>query len=59
MRHESAMFRGIVLAGMNTGSNTINAWWSIVFYGASMAPWFIVSFYHSMLTSLDRALTFH
>ncbi|KAG9503109.1 hypothetical protein J7337_005947 [Fusarium musae] len=41
MRHESAMFRGIVLAGMNTGSNTINAWWSIVFYGASMAPWFI------------------
>jgi ACS family pantothenate transporter-like MFS transporter len=43
MRHESAMFRGIVLAGMNTGSNVINAWWSIVFYGASMAPWFIVS----------------
>ncbi|CAF3612373.1 hypothetical protein SNK03_003697 [Fusarium graminearum] len=41
MRHESAMFRGIVLAGMNTGSNVINAWWSIVFYGASMAPWFI------------------
>ncbi|KAF5019159.1 hypothetical protein F66182_8838 [Fusarium sp. NRRL 66182] len=43
MRYETAMFRGIVLAGMNTGSNVINAWWSIVFYGASMAPWFIVS----------------
>ncbi|RSL55920.1 hypothetical protein CEP54_009151 [Fusarium duplospermum] len=41
MRHESAMFRGVVLAGMNVGSNAVNAWWSIVFYGASMAPWFI------------------
>ncbi|KAJ3566207.1 hypothetical protein NPX13_g7224 [Xylaria arbuscula] len=34
------MFRAIVLAGMNLGSNVINAWWTIVFYGASMAPWF-------------------
>lgn len=34
------MFRGVVLAGMNLGSNAVNAWWSIVFYGAGMAPWF-------------------
>ncbi|KAH0437808.1 major facilitator superfamily transporter [Colletotrichum camelliae] len=40
MRCEEGVFRGVVLAGMNLGSNAINAWWSIVFYGASMAPWF-------------------
>lgn len=27
---------------MNVGSNAVNAWWSILFYGASMAPWFNV-----------------
>jgi ACS family pantothenate transporter-like MFS transporter len=43
LRYEEHMFRAIVLAGMNLGSNVINAWWSIVFYGASMAPWFKVS----------------
>lgn len=42
LRYEEHMFRAIVLAGMNLGSNVINAWWSIVFYGASMAPWFTV-----------------
>ncbi|KAF6804734.1 pantothenate transporter [Colletotrichum musicola] len=40
MRYEEGVFRGVVLAGMNLGSNAINSWWSIVFYGASMAPWF-------------------
>lgn len=43
MRYEEDVFRGVVLAGMNLGSNAVNAWWSILFYGASMAPWFIVS----------------
>ena len=37
------VFRSVVLAGMNMGNNAVNAWWSIVFYGASMAPWFEVS----------------
>ena len=37
---KEAVFRGVVLAGMNLGSNAVNAWWSIVFYGAGMAPWF-------------------
>ncbi|KAI1293084.1 major facilitator superfamily domain-containing protein [Xylaria venustula] len=40
LRYEDHMFRAVVLAGMNLGSNVINAWWTIVFYGASMAPWF-------------------
>lgn len=43
LRYEQHMFRAIVLAGMNLGSNAVNAWWSIIFYGASMAPWFTVS----------------
>ncbi|ORY63409.1 major facilitator superfamily domain-containing protein [Pseudomassariella vexata] len=40
LRYEEHMFRAVVLAGMNVGSNAVNAWWSILFYGASMAPWF-------------------
>ncbi|PFH61617.1 hypothetical protein XA68_16878 [Ophiocordyceps unilateralis] len=40
MRFESDAFRAVVLAAMNLGSNAVNAWWSILFYGASMAPWF-------------------
>ncbi|KAK5631928.1 hypothetical protein RRF57_007642 [Xylaria bambusicola] len=40
LRYDEHMFRAVVLAGMNLGSNVINAWWTIVFYGASMAPWF-------------------
>jgi ACS family pantothenate transporter-like MFS transporter len=43
MRFQEHVFRAVVLAGMNVGSNAVNAWWSIVFYGASHAPWFIVS----------------
>jgi ACS family pantothenate transporter-like MFS transporter len=43
MRRGDPVFRSVVLAGMNLGSNAVNAWWSIVFYGASMAPWFTVS----------------
>jgi ACS family pantothenate transporter-like MFS transporter len=42
-RNRAPVFRSVVLAGMNLGSNAGNAWWSIVFYGASMAPWFEVS----------------
>ncbi|EFW99560.1 major facilitator superfamily transporter pantothenate [Grosmannia clavigera kw1407] len=40
MRFEDGLFRGVVLAGMNLGSNAVNAWWSIIFYGASQAPKF-------------------
>ncbi|KAK4465343.1 pantothenate transporter liz1 [Cladorrhinum samala] len=51
MRHREAVFRGVVLAGMNLGSNAMNAWWSIVFYGASMAPWFERGMYAMIATS--------
>lgn len=40
LRHEEDALRAIVIASMNMGSNAVNAWWSIVFYGASFAPWF-------------------
>lgn len=43
MRYEAPVFRGVVLAGMNLGNNAVNAWWSIIFYGNGMAPWFNVS----------------
>ena len=45
MRYREPVFRSVVLAGMNLGSNAVNAWWSIVFYGASMAPWFEVGLF--------------
>ncbi|KAJ2969937.1 hypothetical protein NQ176_g8418 [Zarea fungicola] len=41
MRYEESVFRGVVLAGMNLGNNAVNAWWILIFYGASRAPWFI------------------
>ncbi|KAK3986814.1 pantothenate transporter liz1 [Cladorrhinum sp. PSN332] len=52
MRHREGVFRGVVLAGMNVGSNAVNAWWSIVFYGASMAPWFERGMWAMIGTSL-------
>ncbi|CAK7245765.1 MAG: hypothetical protein STHCBS139747_007357 [Sporothrix thermara] len=52
MRYEDALFRGIVLAGMNLGSNTVNAWWSIIFYGASYAPWFNRGMWAMIATSI-------
>ncbi|KAI9729689.1 MAG: hypothetical protein M1834_006638 [Cirrosporium novae-zelandiae] len=40
MRHEEDAFRAVVIASMNMGSNVVNAWWSILFYSADMAPKF-------------------
>ncbi|KAG5926082.1 hypothetical protein E4U42_003670 [Claviceps africana] len=56
MRHEPAAFRSVVLAGMNVGNNAINAWWSIVFYGASMAPWFTRGMWAMIATSIALVL---
>ncbi|KAI1337877.1 MFS general substrate transporter [Xylariaceae sp. FL0016] len=56
LRYEEPMFRAIVLAGMNLGSNAVNAWWSIVFYGASMAPWFTRGMYAMIAVSIAMAL---
>ncbi|KAG5952878.1 hypothetical protein E4U53_007638 [Claviceps sorghi] len=56
MRYEQATFRSVVLAGMNVGNNAINAWWSIVFYGASMAPWFVRGMWAMIVTSIALIL---
>ncbi|KAF2661865.1 pantothenate transporter-like protein [Lophiostoma macrostomum CBS 122681] len=40
LRHEEDSLRAVVIASMNMGSNAINAWWSIVFYSADLAPQF-------------------
>ncbi|KAI1194745.1 major facilitator superfamily domain-containing protein [Nemania serpens] len=56
LRYEEHMFRAIVLAGMNLGSNVINAWWSIVFYGASMAPWFTRGMWAMIAVSIAMAI---
>jgi ACS family pantothenate transporter-like MFS transporter len=42
MRYEDDQLRGVVIASMNMGSNAVNAWWSILFYGANFAPRFRV-----------------
>ncbi|KAL8419186.1 hypothetical protein RB594_002407 [Gaeumannomyces avenae] len=52
MRHEDPVFRGVVLAGMNLCSSAVNSWWSIVFYGASMAPWFIRGMWAMIASSI-------
>ncbi|KAK0621985.1 major facilitator superfamily domain-containing protein [Bombardia bombarda] len=50
------VFRSVVLAGMNLGSNAVNAWWSILFYGAGMAPWFERGMYAMIATSIALAI---
>ncbi|KAI2469299.1 MFS general substrate transporter [Annulohypoxylon bovei var. microspora] len=56
LRYEEHMFRAVVLAGMNLGSNAVNAWWSIVFYGASMAPWFTKGMWAMIAVSILLAI---
>ncbi|KAL3421761.1 major facilitator superfamily transporter [Phlyctema vagabunda] len=40
MRYEEDSLRAVVIASMNCGSNAVNAWWSLLFYSADMAPKF-------------------
>ncbi|CAJ2506118.1 Uu.00g002480.m01.CDS01 [Anthostomella pinea] len=56
LRYEEHMFRAVVLAAMNLGSNAVNAWWSIVFYGASMAPWFRRGMWAMIAVSIAMAV---
>ncbi|KAI0006903.1 MFS general substrate transporter [Xylariaceae sp. FL0662B] len=56
LRYEEAVFRAVVIAAMNLGSNAVNAWWSIVFYGASMAPWFIRGMWAMIAVSIMLAI---
>ncbi|KAI1325225.1 MFS general substrate transporter [Xylariaceae sp. FL0255] len=55
-RYENHMFRAVTLASMNLGNNVINAWWSIVFYGAEMAPWFRRGMYVMIAVSVVLAI---
>jgi len=52
MRYEDETFRAVVLAGMNTFSNVVNSWWSIVFYGATYAPNFTNGMWAMIGTSI-------
>ncbi|BAE58456.1 major facilitator superfamily domain-containing protein [Aspergillus flavus] len=40
MRAQDARQRSVVIASMNMGNNAVNAWWSIIFYSANLAPRF-------------------
>ncbi|KAF9890482.1 hypothetical protein FE257_005887 [Aspergillus nanangensis] len=40
MRNQDARQRSVVIASMNMGNNAVNAWWSIIFYSADLAPQF-------------------
>ncbi|KAI5924995.1 major facilitator superfamily domain-containing protein [Camillea tinctor] len=56
LRWEDPAFRAVVLASMNMGSSAVNAWWSIVFYGASMAPWFTRGMWAMIAVSILLAI---
>lgn len=40
MRGQDARQRSVVIGSMNLGNNAVNAWWSILFYSADLAPRF-------------------
>lgn len=44
--------RAVVLASMNMFSNAVNAWWSILFYGADTAPAFSKGGYAMLATAI-------
>ncbi|CAG8951264.1 hypothetical protein HYFRA_00008013 [Hymenoscyphus fraxineus] len=56
MRFEEDALRAVVIAGMNCGSNSVNAWWSILFYGANYAPRFTKGMYAMIGTSIALAI---
>ncbi|XP_014551885.1 hypothetical protein COCVIDRAFT_111699 [Bipolaris victoriae FI3] len=56
LRYEEDSLRAVVIASMNMGSNAINAWWSIVFYGASYAPYFTRGMWAMIAVSIAMGL---
>lgn len=56
LRYEEDSLRAVVIASMNMGSNAINAWWSIVFYGANFAPYFTRGMYAMIAVSIAMAV---
>ncbi|KAK4989767.1 hypothetical protein LTR66_006969 [Elasticomyces elasticus] len=52
MRHSEDSLRAIVIASMNAFSGAVNAWWSIVFYSADLAPAFTRGMWAIIATSI-------
>ncbi|KAF4153026.1 hypothetical protein CNMCM8927_006239 [Aspergillus lentulus] len=61
MRSQDARHRSVVLASMNMGNNAVNAWWSIIFYSANLAPRFTRGMWAMIGCSIadDLTETFH
>jgi ACS family pantothenate transporter-like MFS transporter len=57
LRYEEDSLRAVVIASMNMGSNAINAWWSIVFYGANFAPYFTRGMWAMIAVSIASKIT--
>lgn len=55
-RYEDHIFRSIVIASMNMFGGAMNAWWSIVFYSATMAPKFSRGMWAMIATSIALAI---
>ncbi|KAK6581295.1 hypothetical protein PZA11_005986 [Diplocarpon coronariae] len=56
MRFEEDSLRAVVIASMNCGSNAVNAWWSLLFYAADMAPKFTKGMWAMIATSIALAI---
>ncbi|PBP20930.1 pantothenate transporter [Diplocarpon rosae] len=56
MRLEEDSLRAVVIASMNCGSNAVNAWWSLLFYAADMAPKFRKGMWAMIATSIALAI---
>lgn len=57
LRYEEDSLRAVVIASMNMGSNAINAWWSIIFYGANFAPYFTRGMWAMIAVSIASKFT--
>jgi ACS family pantothenate transporter-like MFS transporter len=57
LRYEEDSLRAVVIASMNMGSNAINAWWSIIFYGANFAPYFTRGMWAMIAVSIASKIT--
>lgn len=54
--HEDLQERAIVLASMNMFSGAVNAWWSLLFYAATMVPNFEKGCYALIATSVSSGI---
>lgn len=54
--HDDLQERAVVLASMNMFSGAVNAWWSILFYAATMVPKFENGCYALIATSVTSGI---